>query len=120
MTESATTAVRDEAGLEQPVIHVMQSSIAEALGRTRRDIPAFLKAATFRGRALSKPAYPPPGFLMIAPFLASLLLVVQNRPPLDSATVARVLNQLRARRSRSRAAAGFGRDRKSTRLNSSH
>src|SRR2546425_793817 len=95
MTESATTAVRDEAGLEQPVIHVMQSSMAEALGRTRRDIPAFLKAATFRGRALSKRAYPPPGFLMIAPLLASLLLVVQNRPPLDSATVARVLSQLR-------------------------
>src|SRR3989442_4156926 len=32
---------------------------------------------------------------MIAPLLASLLLVVQNRPPLDSATVARVLSQLR-------------------------
>jgi len=33
---------------------------------------------------------------MIAPLFASLLLVVQNRPPLDSATVTRVLNQLRA------------------------
>ncbi len=33
---------------------------------------------------------------MIAPLLASLLLVVQNRPALDSATVARVLTQLKA------------------------
>ena len=33
---------------------------------------------------------------MIAPLLAALLLVVQNRPALDSATVTRVLNQLRA------------------------
>ena len=33
---------------------------------------------------------------MIAPLLASLLLVVQNRPALDSATVTRVLNQLQA------------------------
>ncbi|PYO86129.1 MAG: hypothetical protein DMD66_14155, partial [Gemmatimonadetes bacterium] len=32
---------------------------------------------------------------MIAPLLVSLLLVVQNRPVLDSATVTRVLNQLR-------------------------
>src|SRR5256714_14879017 len=33
---------------------------------------------------------------MIAPLLASLLLVLQNRPALDSATVTRVLNQLKA------------------------
>src|SRR5216110_1510681 len=33
---------------------------------------------------------------MIAPLLASLLLVVQNRPALDSATVTRVLTQLKA------------------------
>jgi len=33
---------------------------------------------------------------MIAPLLASLLLVAQNRPALDSATVTRVLNQLKA------------------------
>ena len=33
---------------------------------------------------------------MIAPLLASLLLVVQNRPALDSATVTRVISQLRA------------------------
>ena len=33
---------------------------------------------------------------MIAPLLASLLLVVQNRPALDSATVTRLLNQLKA------------------------
>src|SRR5438093_4888147 len=32
---------------------------------------------------------------MIAPLLVSLLLVVQNRPALDSATVTRVLNQLK-------------------------
>src|SRR5260370_774474 len=32
---------------------------------------------------------------MIAPLLASLLFLVQNRPPLASATVARVLSQLR-------------------------
>ena len=32
---------------------------------------------------------------MIAPLLATLLLVVQSRPPLDSATVTRVLNQLK-------------------------
>src|SRR5258705_928092 len=32
---------------------------------------------------------------MIAPLLASLLLVVQDRPARDSATVTRVLNQLR-------------------------
>jgi len=35
---------------------------------------------------------------MIAPLLASLLLVVQNRPALDSATVTRVLNQLKGQR----------------------
>src|SRR2546425_6168761 len=33
---------------------------------------------------------------MIAPLSASLLLVVQTRPALDSATVARVLSQLKA------------------------
>jgi len=33
---------------------------------------------------------------MIAPLLASLLLVVQNRPALDSATVTRLLTQLKA------------------------
>src|SRR5436309_9562720 len=32
---------------------------------------------------------------MIAPLIASLLLGLQNQPPLDSATVARVLGQLR-------------------------
>jgi hypothetical protein len=32
---------------------------------------------------------------MIAPLLASLLLVVQNRPALDSATVTRLLSQLK-------------------------
>src|SRR6266508_1539946 len=32
---------------------------------------------------------------MTAPFLVSLLLVLQNRAPMDSATVTRVLNQLR-------------------------
>src|SRR6267142_2332471 len=53
-------------------------------------------AATFRAVLLSKRAYPPPRIAMIAPLLASLLLVVQNRPALDSATVTRVLNQLKA------------------------
>src|SRR5467141_4212576 len=52
--------------------------------------------ATFRAVFLSKCAYPPPRIAMIAPLLASLLLVVQNRPALDSATVTRVLNQLKA------------------------
>jgi len=33
---------------------------------------------------------------MIAPLLASCCSVVQNRPALDSATVTRVLNQLKA------------------------
>jgi len=36
MTESATTVVRGEAGLEQPVMQMMQRT-AEALGRTGRD-----------------------------------------------------------------------------------
>src|SRR6267143_1704608 len=51
--------------------------------------------ATFRAVLPSKRAYPPPRIAMIAALLASLLLVVQNRPALDSATVTRVLNQLR-------------------------
>src|SRR3989442_10948835 len=96
MTESAAAAVREGAAFEQAARLVMPSKTAKVLGRTRRDIPAFPQAATFCATRLSKRAYPPPRIAMIAPLLASLLLVVQNRPALDSATVTRVLNQLKA------------------------
>src|SRR3989475_6579938 len=96
MTESAAAAVREGAAFEQAARLVMPSKTAKVLGRTRRDIPAFPQAATFCATRLSKRAYPPPRIAMIAPLLVSLLLVVQNRPALDSATVTRVLNQLKS------------------------
>src|SRR2546426_82003 len=96
MTVSAAVAVREGAAFEQPARLVKPRKTAKVLGRTRRDIPAFPQAATFCAVRLSKHAYPPLRIAMIAPLLASLLLVVQNRPALDSATVTRVLNQLKA------------------------
>src|SRR6266851_2919957 len=95
MTESAAAAVREGAAFEQAARLVMPRKTAKVLGRTRRDIPAFAQAATFCAVRLSKRAYPPPRIAMIAPLLTSLLLVVQNRPALDSATVTRLLNQLK-------------------------
>src|SRR5438552_1214280 len=60
MTESATTVVRGEAGLEQPVMQMMQRT-AEALGRTGRDNTGISDGGNLSWAALSKPAYPPPG-----------------------------------------------------------
>src|SRR2546426_12618383 len=95
MIESGAAAARGGAGFEQPAKDTTQIRTTDLLGRTGRDIPAFPKAAPFRAVRLSKRPYPPPRIAMIAPLLVSLLLVIQNRPALDSATVTRVLNQLK-------------------------
>src|SRR6266850_4290354 len=92
MIESAADALvaggRAESGREHPAMTMVQERTAQ-LGRTGRD------NTTFRAGGLSN-GEPSLRIAMIAPLFASLLLVVQNRPPLDSATVTRVLNQLKA------------------------
>src|SRR6267143_4241772 len=92
MIESAADALlaggRAESGREHPAMTMVQERTAQ-LGRTGRD------NTTFRAGGLSN-GEPSLRIAMIAPLFASLLLVAQNRPPLDSATVTRVLNQLRA------------------------
>src|SRR5712691_7919986 len=95
MTESAAAVARDGAGLEQPAMQVMHTKRADQLGRTGRDNTDISQGGNLSGALPIQTAYPPPGNAMIAPLLASLLLVVQNRPPLDSATVTRVLNHLK-------------------------
>src|SRR5438034_8143319 len=95
MTESAAAVARDGAGLEQPAMQVMHTRRADQLGCTGRDNTGISQGGNLSGALPIQTAYPPPGNSMIAPLLATLLLVVQSRPPLDSATVTRVLNQLK-------------------------
>jgi len=76
-------------------MQVMHTKRADQLGRTGRDNTDISQGGNLSGALPIQTAYPPPGNSMIAPLLATLLLVVQNRPPLDSATVTRVLNHLK-------------------------
>src|SRR5438874_5773702 len=68
----------------------------QVLGRTRRDNTGISDRGNLSCGAPIQTGVSSTRIAMIAPLLASLLLVVQNRPALDSATVTRVLNQLQA------------------------
>src|SRR5437762_5094167 len=96
MTESAAEA-GEGAGLEQPAIQEKQTRTTDALEGTGPDNTGISPGGNlWEGSPYPNGRILHPGNAMIAPLLASLLLVVQNRPALDSATVTRVLTQLKA------------------------
>src|SRR5467141_2651472 len=96
MTESAAAAVRDGAGFEQPARLAMPRKTAKVLGRGRtgRDNTGISASGNLSCGGPIQTSVSSTRIAMIAPLLASLLLVVPN-PALDSATVTRLLSQLK-------------------------
>src|SRR4051812_33093799 len=99
MIESAAVALdrgRLESGREHAAKHQMQRHAVQVRSRTGRDNTGISGGGNLSSRPpIQTGVSSTPGLLMLASLIVPLLLASQGQP-LDSATVTRVLNQLRA------------------------